>query len=287
MIRSQVEKLAGNVKPNPDEDEATMTAQYVRLSLFVLVVLLGLAIAWATFVEPEGEWEGSISDYFHTPARPALVGTMVAVGIGLMVLYSSNRWENRLLNVAGAFAPIVGLAATTQASGSTPTTFDVPSAHVDALARTTLPAYFAALMLLGGVVYFVHPASTRGQSFRSAVTWIVVLAALVLVVWIVDRRKVHVLAAFGFFVPLIILVIATACTAVSKYRKRYALIAGLMIAAGLWYGFDRWKLESAHATFFVEAVLIVCFALFWLSEYRRIAPRTQQVLGSGDARVHR
>ena len=75
-----------------DDTDASMTAQYVRLSLFVLVVILGGAIVAAT-VRDGGELEGSISDYFHTPARLALVSVMLAIGVGLITLYSSNPIE--------------------------------------------------------------------------------------------------------------------------------------------------------------------------------------------------
>jgi ABC-type Fe3+ transport system permease subunit len=91
--------------------DAGMTEQFLRLTMFVLVILLGSAVIRTSI--RASHIESSISDYFHTSARLALVGTMVAIGVCLMVLYSSNALENFLLNVAGAFAPIVGFAAPT------------------------------------------------------------------------------------------------------------------------------------------------------------------------------
>lgn len=279
MTTQQVEGLVRSIKRVGSDDDATMTAQYVRLSLFIFVVMLGVSIAWATFAHPGGEWESSISDYFHTPARLTLVGTMVAIGVGLMVLYSSNRVENVLLNIAGAFAPVIGFAATTQADGSRrPFDFDVTTDDVDAFATTSLPAYFSALMLLAAFVYVVHPTGTRREKSAMAVGAVLLLALGTWLVWEIWPRKVHVVAAIGFFVPLIILVFATAWSdaVTPRVKRAYLSIGCLMVAAAIWYFVDRSSGRWEYATFFVETVLIGCFGAFWLTEYLRIAARTRE-----------
>jgi hypothetical protein len=264
------------------ENEATdansaLSAQYLRLAMFVLVVVLGVSIVLAT-TRSGGELEGSISDYFHTPARLALVGTMVSIGICLMVLYSTNPLENFLLNVAGAFAPIVGFAATTQTTMmSAPFDFDVTTADVDALARASLPAYFAALVLLACFVGVVHPEGDRLKKAAMTVVAIIGLAGLTWLMWEHGRRKIHVVAAIGFFLPLIVLIFAKATSGVVgvKLRRTYLAIGVVMVVSALAYWIDRGSGGSRYATLIVEVTLIVCFAVYWLLEYIRIAPRSR------------
>lgn len=269
-----------DVLPVSVDNSATITAQYIRLSMFVLVVILAGAIVSAT-LRTGGRLEGSISDYFHTPARFALVAVLVAIGICLMALYSSDPVENFLLNTAGAMSPIIGFAATTQEPGSRkPFDFDVTTGDVDAFATTTLPAYFAGLAVLAVLVFVVHP--TSGRLVKSVLTVVLIfgLAIGTLLLWRAEPRKVHAAAAIGFFLPLIILVLIKAFTMSvgSRLRRVYGLLALLMVASGVWYFIDRigdrhWE----YATLVVEVVLIACFAVFWLLEYVRIAPETPEL----------
>jgi hypothetical protein len=259
--------------PVGSNDAVTMSAQYIRLSMFVLVVVLGVSIAAAT-LRPGGELEGSISDYFHTPARLVLVATLLAIGVCLMALYSTNRVENFLLNAAGAICPIIGFAATTQDTGSRPPfDFDVSTQDVNTFAEISLPAYFVGLLVLAVLVYVVHPPGTGLWKSALTVALIVGLAVGTWMLWSQAPRKVHSAAAFGFFIPLIVLILAKARDASvgPALRMTYRSIGVLMVAAGLWYWFDRtgggrWE----YATLVVECVLIVCFALFWLLEYLRV-----------------
>jgi len=266
-----------------DETDDSMTAQYLRLALFVLVVVLGGAIVLAT-VREGGEIESSISDYFHTPAQLAVVGVTLSIGVCLMALYSSNPVENFLLNTSGVFVPIVGFAATTQAEGAkAPFDFDVPTAHVDIFAETSVPAYFAALVLLALLVYVVHPVESRWRKAAMTMGAIVVLAVALWGIWSWEPRKVHVVAAIGFFLPLIVLVFATAATKTvpAPIRRIDWVIGSVMVISAVWYFLDRkfWKTE--YATLVVETALVACFAVFWLVEYLRVAHRTGQRAAAG------
>jgi hypothetical protein len=267
------------------DSNATMTAQYVRLAMFVMVVVLGGAIIWATSRDG-GAWEGSISDYFHTPAQLALVGTMVTIGICLMALYSSNALENFLLNAAGIFAPIVGFAATTQSTGAkAPFDFDVPTSDVDQFARASLIAYFAALVLLACLVAVVHPRGTRLKKSGLTMLAVAALAGATWAMWEWDRRKIHVVAAIGFFLPLIVLIFVKAMMrgASARLRTTYISIGLAMVVAAIWYFIDRKTSQWDYATLFVEVTLIVCFAVFWLIEYIRIAPRSHELVAADAA----
>ena len=268
---------------SPDE-AANITAQYIRLSLFVLVVLLGVSIVFAS-LRDDGVWEGSISDYFHTPARLVLVATLVAIGVLMMALFPPDRQENRLLNIAGAICPIVGLAATTQEPppddplAYEPVEFDVSSQDIDAFATNSLTAYFAALALLVFFVYRVHPPKRRTANFARTAVGLAILAIVTWITWETDRRKVHSLAAFGFFGPLVVLVFykASRSDRLPSYKRSYAAIGSLMFLAGVLYAVDRCTLRWDHATFVVEVALIACFAVFWLMEYLHIAPLAREL----------
>ncbi len=270
-------------------NDASMTAQYVRLVLFVIVVVLAVSVL--STATRNGGFEGSLSDYFHTPARFAFVASMFAIGICLMVLYSSVWLENLLLNIAGALAPIVGFAATTQATGrKPPTDFDVPTAQVDIFANQTLLGYFIALGLFASLILRVH-TENRLRKFLRTFAGVVLLAGLTWLCWnehlgslLPGRRSVHTAAAIGFFVPLIALVFLTVASVGRRppdrvtglYRPLYFAIGILMTLAGLFLLLDKmfFKLDEMkdwpYSVLIVESVLVACFAAFWLAEYLRV-----------------
>jgi len=298
QVSAIVNRLTASAKPTSQSlpaarpvggNDASMTAQYVRLVLFVIVVVLAVSILFT--INRDDGFESSISDYFHTPARFAFVSSMFAIGVCLMVLYSSVRLENVLLNIAGALAPIVGFAATTQATGKKPPTgFDVITSQVDTFAEQTLPAYFLALVLFAFCVLRVH-TENRVRIFLRTFASVCVLAGLTWLCWnehlgwlLPGRRSVHTLAAIGFFVPLIALVFLTARSSGRKppervtgpYKPFYYALSALMFVAGLFLLLDKTviELEEEHdwpySVFIVEAVLIACFAAFWLAEFLRV-----------------
>ncbi|MEQ1873583.1 MAG: hypothetical protein ABL953_07640 [Ilumatobacteraceae bacterium] len=277
----------------PSNVPESITTQYIRMMLIVLVVVLLVATAWVSCTE--SYLETSISDYYHTAARPILVAVMFGVGLCMMALYSKNPWENLLLNVSGAFAPIVGLAATTQEMKK-PLEFDVPTPEVNRLAEIALPAYFAGLFLLGCLVFVVHPKgvmvprnttrwwhlswwketakSVKGKGWMTLAA-IGILAGATWCAWNTDalQRKVHTAAAGSFFVPLIILVLLKGFNArrkkPGKQSRVYLGIGFTMTGAVLAFVIDRLVTKCKYSVLIIEFTLISLFALYWVIEFYR------------------
>ena len=94
----------------PDDIAAVRTYRYLRLGMVVVTIAL-IASVWRQRTE-SGCYQGSISAYFYTPARPVFVAGMVAIGVMLIVLKGNTILEDVLLDVAGMLAPIVALVPT-------------------------------------------------------------------------------------------------------------------------------------------------------------------------------
>jgi hypothetical protein len=99
-------------RPGQDDDSsARMAAQLVGsyLGIRLVIGIVGLLLPWALIVidwqfMTEGrQIRGSMSAYYHSPARDLFVGGLVAIG-GFLLLYMTGRWrtwEFSLSSVAG------------------------------------------------------------------------------------------------------------------------------------------------------------------------------------------
>ena len=89
------------------------TWKYLRFAMIALPIGLGVCIIWEYTKTPGNHClQGSISAYYYTPVSGFLVGTMVAIGLCLYALRGNTDKEDVLLNIAGMFAPIIGLVPT-------------------------------------------------------------------------------------------------------------------------------------------------------------------------------
>jgi hypothetical protein len=100
---------AGPAEPLRSQD-AIKTYRYLRIGMIGAVVLLAASIA----IERSKVdcWQTSISAYYYTPVRAIFVGSMIAVGLSLIV-YKGRAWEDVCLNFAGMLAPVVAVVPTT------------------------------------------------------------------------------------------------------------------------------------------------------------------------------
>ena len=127
-------ELTATDRPVQDDDSsARMAAQLVEsyLGIRLVIGIVGLLLPWALIVidwqfMTEGrQIRGSMSAYYHSPARDLFVGGLVAIG-GFLLLYMTGRWrtwEFGLSSVAGlavwtvAFFP-TGRAGSERTEGS-------------------------------------------------------------------------------------------------------------------------------------------------------------------------
>jgi hypothetical protein len=70
-------------------DSATKTYLYLRVALVALALFVSASLV-IELVLGDGPWLGSISAYYYTPVRAALVGTLVAMGVCLIVIRAAT-----------------------------------------------------------------------------------------------------------------------------------------------------------------------------------------------------
>ncbi|MDV3222798.1 hypothetical protein [Intrasporangium sp.] len=87
------------------------TYRYLRLATIPLLLILLIAVGLES-LRGEPCALGSISAYFHTPARGAFIGGLFAVGACLIVYKGNDPLEDVLLDFSGFMALVVALVPT-------------------------------------------------------------------------------------------------------------------------------------------------------------------------------
>src|SRR6266699_1799974 len=135
-----------------DSDYTTWTWRYLRLAMIGIVAVLGAAVLIEHF-KVRGEcFQTSISAYYYTPARAIFVGALIAIGVCMICLRGSTAAENRLLNFAGMFAPVVALVPTPHQGGCS----SLPQATTGTAAN--IANNILALLVVSGVALFIGSA---------------------------------------------------------------------------------------------------------------------------------
>jgi hypothetical protein len=268
--------------------DAVKTYRYLRIAMIGMVVLLGAAVLhewWAT------GWrclQPSISAYYYTPAKSALVGGLVAVGVCLVVVKGNTDWEDALLNVAGAAAPIIAVVPTPSAGvcRSVPLQVSDTPANVANNVFALLVLGFGALVVT--VVVALRSRRTGRALATSDVAGMAAAAALwvaVLVAFVWGRSALlghgHYAAAGVLFLCMVAVVTINAWSVgrrrargavptASDYANPYAAVAVLMVCSVLlmlgWRGLFGWE----HAVLWIEGALVVSFASFWAIQTREL-----------------
>lgn len=277
------------------------TYWYLRLALVAMVVLLLVAIVrewWGT------GWtcvQTSISAYYYTPAQMVFAGTLIVIGVCLIVLKGNTPTEDTLLNIAGMLSPVVAFVPTPKWSGdctSVPVVLRPSSAAAGADAMQThnltndmfshnVENNMFAYMVLGVIVLTVISIDIfqrRGKPTGSPKSALVGL----LVVWAVTGAAViflirglhtflgwaHYLAAVPMFIILFAVVWmngrrvhkAQNSPANSPWRGRasnpYTVIGWVMVVATIGCGLSAWA-GFEYWVLCIELGLILPFAAFW------------------------
>ena len=272
--------MAGDVAAKPlSADEqlfAIKTWRYLRLALVVLVVGMGVAIAYERSKVSPGCFQTSISAYYYTPVHGYFVGALVAIGVCLFCLKGSRDAEDILLNLAGMFAVVVALVPT-------PSTGSCASVLGTTQDRDVNVANNVTALLAVGLIALLILAVLSGRRLppRPALVGYVVagtvLIATALVFWLARHffiRNAHYTAAVLMFVCILFVVWSNALgykekTDAASPRNRYAAVGGAMAAsfvvfpvAGL-LGWDHWVIA-------IEGTLISLFAVFWIIQTREL-----------------
>lgn len=279
--------------PSVRASAAVRTYRYLRLSLVGLVLLLLLAV-WLERLSGLGvnRHLGSISAYYYTPARSVFVGALVAIGISLVAIVGRRGFEDTALNIAGMLAPVVAFVPTPRGTGGAPCDPDgrcsVPPEFVPAVENNikSLIALGVAGVALGGYVVLKNRQSSRETKVG------LVLATLVFtafVAWFgLARDSFLDMAHFGAAAPLFALVTGVAfvnarragsrrddavdARAAKTYTGVYGVVAGVMgltfLGAIALAVMDQLGVGSTpdEWVLWVEVVLLVSFATFWLAQ---------------------
>jgi len=171
-------------------------------------------------------WQTSISAYYYTPVRAIFVGSMIAVGLSLIVYKARFMLEDVLLNLAGMLAPVVAVAPTTDVGkcwSVTPNPLPVSNGAPANWVVKNIDNNFYALLIAGAVGLIVGVAIAlittiarrksisesveeveQGTGYSLAACAVALLAGWALIrYWSDFDTRAHGFAAVGMFVSLI------------------------------------------------------------------------------------
>jgi hypothetical protein len=260
-------------EPELSHDEqvfAIKTWRYLRLAMVVLVAGLAVSIAYEWITVRTDCFQTSISAYYYTSVHAYFIGAIVAIGVCLFCLKGSTDTEDVLLNLAGMFAPVVGLVPTPGPGKCGVVRATTQHIHHNVANNMT------ALLVVGALALAILAAlSSKALPSRPARLGYAVAAAIWLggglVFILADHffvKKAHGTAAALMFFCIFLVVCINAREYKDKgpatsVRNRYGAIAVAMgtsfvvfpVAGAL--GWHHWLLG-------IEVALISLFAAFWL-----------------------
>ncbi|KRE62852.1 hypothetical protein [Nostocoides sp. Soil756] len=261
---------------------AVKTYRYLRLALVALVILLFTAVALEWSATGARCVQGSISAYYYTPVQPVLVGVLVTMGVCLVALKGNTEVEDVLLNVAGMLAPGVAFVPTTEAG----TCRSVPLATTDVPARVadTMQALFVTGALIGVAVVVIARREAGAGGLGRWDRLGPLGTALLLgggAVWFYVARTSFLEHAHGFAaVPMFVCIVGVvwlnghdvrssmragvAPARAGRYVATYRALSTLMLVSLVVTVLVSLATGSSELVLWVEVVLIVLFAVFWL-----------------------
>jgi hypothetical protein len=265
-------------------DFTVKTYRYLRLGMVVLVVMLAAAIGIErTQVDP-GCWQSSISGYWFTPVRAVFAGTLLAIGVCLVVIKGNTEREDVFLNVAGMLAPVVAFVPTSVYdqcwSAAPPANRDI-SADIGNNMGALFVAGVVALLLVGSAV--VARAFDGGLDSRHLAG--VALSAALLAAgygWFrVGRSSFEQAAHYAAAIPMFVCIVAVVATNAwsfgrrrpasrRAYVNRYLAIAVLMVGSTVVLGTVMLLTDWQHGLLWIEGALIAGFAVFWLIQTQEL-----------------
>jgi accessory gene regulator protein AgrB len=285
----------------PKSQAVKRTYLYLRIGMIGAVVLLGVSVGYER--SQVSCFQTSISAYYYTPVRAMFVGSLLAVGLALIIYKGRTIWEDASLNFAGMLAPVVAVAPTMDVGTcwSTPPT-SPPVLSDGSLAEwvvTGIENNFTALLITGGIGLLVSYGiatwlkrsglaplraglqdaldlapvrrETRETNASLVVTGLVLLLGLWLFrTWSEFNTRAHGYAAILMFVFLGLAIIAHAWAdrqegeREKRFSRLYMAIAGAMLLGGIIIWVTR--IADEHTVLVVEAYEIALFASYWIAQ---------------------
>lgn len=246
----------------------------LRVAMLMLVLLLFVAVGIQVALT---WWAGqlclqtSLSAYYYTPARPAFIAALSAVGACLILYRGHSDVENVLLDFSGFLAIVVAFVPTRVQDGACDTSNVPAAAEITSAARNNVIALFvvgiAALavtwLLSRGRYVGANRPVTPAARWTFAISLVALLGGFTFFAFApaMFERDGHGAAAFALFLGILAVVVVNGWQAdEQKYRMIYCSLAVAITAIALTIyllAFDRYL-------FWLETVLIVGFAVFWV-----------------------
>lgn len=258
-------------------DMLARSYRFMRLAMAMMAfaILLAMLIQRADSTA----WEGSISAYYYTAARPIFTGAMVAIGGFLISVKGRTNVEDIALNLAGMMAPLVPLIPPHQASPATGSVvadvgfpIDDSQRHALLVNNLLVVAIVAAISL--GLVWLIGKLKKGAVSLQRhdkiglAVAASVTVLAVVLYATVdVVTRNAHGIAAAMMFVFLWPAVVANCYSAPQqKYRRIYAGVATAMPVLALAALIAGWIADWRHQVLYIELFELTPFLVYWVAQ---------------------
>ena len=273
-------------------DYTIKTYRYLRMAMIIMLVLLAAGVLIERAHNAAGCFQPSISDYYYTPAQAVFVGSLITIGVCMIVLKGSTEWEDILLNLGGSLAPVVAFVPTPQ--GATCSSVAEIAPNIPANVANNVPALFVAgvvgLLAVVGIAALDRAHRTSHWDHRHTLG--LVLALLVLVggfIWFLRAREsfignAHYAAAFPLFGAIVAVAVINArgfarrrtggTAARHVTRNRYFVIAVLMVVLPVLEWLVSVVVTWEHVVLWAETTELVLFAAFWLLQ-------TQELWGEG------
>lgn len=276
----------GAVNAGPGLPDYTVkTYRYLRLGMVLLVVMLAAAILVEWLSTDPACWQTSISGYYFTPVKGVLVGSLVAIGVAMIVVKGNTETEDVLLNVAGMLAPVVAFVPTPEfvaCWSSAPPDRDIPSDIANNVTALLVAGALAVLVVTGVVLHRArHGEADPRHAAGAAASGVLLLGGAI---WFAlgrgsFDRAAHYAAAVPMFLCFVAVVALNSRDAGpqgeqpgerSRYASAYLLIAATMVGGTALLGLVALVSGWQHALLWIEGLLIAGFAAFWLLQTREL-----------------
>lgn len=256
--------------------------RYLRIGMIGAVVLLAVSIG----IERSKVdcFQNSISAYYYTPVRAIFVGSLMAVGLSLIVYRGRSRGEDPCLNLAGMLAPVVAIVPTKNV-GTCWSIAPRPSPlNSDGSLRRWVVANidnnFYALLITGAIglvaiaviALWINRKDFMGVARSQLWTTLSLIGTgiALIVAWLLIRYwngfydRAHSYAAFAMFGFLIAAIVSVTLDTRDRrpyWSRWYAGVAAVMVVGAAVIGLT--GMFGDHTTFALETCEIVLFGVYW------------------------
>jgi hypothetical protein len=271
-------------EPPDRPTEAVKTWRYLRLAMVLMVVGLGVSVVYEHWKTGTGCWQKLLSAYYYTPVQGFFVGALVTIGVCLIALKGNTDWEDILLNLAGACAPVVAFVPIPDPGtcGSVLTGTENRDLNIDNNMTAFVGVGGIALAILGVVLLLGQRGKTRQRPTRTSVIGFVISVVLYIATTLVFFLAREWFTAYGHAVAAIAMFAFIFANVWLNAINLYFTRRGTSKPAGAFNGYTIIGLLMATATAIsvalrlvahwdywllgIEASLITLFAIFWVMQ---------------------